>query len=127
MTPRRARTGRSGRRREPTRPRREISEHDRWRLRQARRLLLVGLAVAVAVTLAAGLAGLPGSVGALALLATSALAVAVTAVHLVALALVDDLRDHRVARRRPVIAAGLLLLAGLLMAMATALISGAST
>lgn len=127
MTRRRSRTGRSGRRQEPTRSRREVSEHDRRRLRQAWRLLLVGLAVAVVVTVAAGLSGLPGAVGALALLATSALAVAVTAVHLVALALVDDLRDHRVARRRPVIAAGLLLLAGLLMAMATAVTAGAST
>jgi hypothetical protein len=73
---------------------------------------------------AAGLSGLPGAVGALALLVTSALAVAITGVHMLAFVLLDDLRDHPVARRRPVIAAGLLLLAGLLMAMATGVTAG---
>jgi heme/copper-type cytochrome/quinol oxidase subunit 4 len=105
-------------------PPREVTEHDRRRLRQAWLVLLIGLAVAVVLTVAAGLSGLPGAVGALALLVTSALAVAITGVHLLGFVLVDDLRDHPVARRRPVIAAGLLLLAGLLMAMATGVAAG---
>ena len=105
-------------------PHREVTEHDRRRLRQSWRLLLVGLAVAVVVTVAAGLSGLPGAVGVLALLVTSALAVVVTGVHMLAFVLFDDLRDRPVARRRPVIAAGLLLVAGLLMAMATGVTAG---
>jgi heme/copper-type cytochrome/quinol oxidase subunit 4 len=105
-------------------PRREVTEHDRQRLRQSWRLLLVGLAVAVVVTAAAGLSGLSGAVGALALLVTSALAVVITGVHMLVFVLLDDLRDHPVARRRPVIAAGLLLLAGLLMAMTTGVAAG---
>ena len=104
--------------------RREVTEHDHRRLRQSWRLLWVGLAVAVIVTVAAGLSGLPGAVGALALLVTGALAVAITGVHLLAFVLLDDLRDRPVARRRPVMAAGLLLLAGLLMAMATGVTAG---
>lgn len=94
------------------------SEHDRRRLRQSWRVLGVGAAVAVAAAVAAGLAGLPGQAGAIALLVVLALAVAVTGIQIVVLALVDDLRDRRVAKRRPLIAAGLLVLAGVLMAMA---------
>ena len=105
-------------------PQREVTDHDRWRLRQSWRLLLIGLGVAVVVTVAAGLSGLPGAVGALALLVTSALAAAIAGVHALAYVLLDDLRDQPVARRRPVIAAGLLLLAGLLMAMATGVTAG---
>ena len=105
-------------------PHREVTDHDRRRLRQSWRLLLIGLGVAVVVTVAAGLSGLPGAVGALALLVTSALAAAITGVHALAYVLLDDLRDHPVARRRPVIAAGLLLLGGLLMAMATGVTAG---
>ena len=105
-------------------PPREVTEHDRRRLRQSWLLLLIGLAVAVIVTVAAGVAGLGGAVGALALLVTSALAVAITGVQLLGFVLLDDLRDRPVARRRPLIGAGLLLLAGLLMAMATGVTAG---
>ncbi len=105
-------------------PQREVTEHDRRRLRQSWLLLLIGLAVAVVITVIAGLSGLPGTVGALALLVTSALAVATTAVHALVFVLLDDLRDHPVAWRRPVIAGGLLLLAGLLMVMTTGVTAG---
>lgn len=100
------------------RPRRGLPDADRRRLRQSWRVLAVGGAVAVLAAVVAGLAGLPGQVGVLALLVVGALALAVTAIHALALALVDDMKDRGVARRRPLIAGGLLLLAGVLMAMA---------
>jgi hypothetical protein len=103
---------------------REPTEHDRRRLRQSRRVLAVGGGVAVAAAAAAGLAGLPGQVGAIALLSVGALAVGVAGLHLLVRAMIDDLRDLPVARRRPVLGVGGLLLAGVLMAMAGGVAAG---
>ncbi len=103
---------------------RAITEHDRRRLRQSRRLLAVGGLVAVAAVVAAALAGLPGQVGMLALLSVGALALAVAGIHALVLAMIDDYRDRPVARRRPVLGVGMLLLAGLLMAMAGGVAAG---
>jgi hypothetical protein len=81
-------------------------------------VLAVGGVFAVLVAAASGMAGLPGDVGAAALLLVGALAVAVAALHALVLVLVDDLRDRRVWRRRPLVGVGLFLLAGLLVVMA---------
>lgn len=98
-------------------------DHDRQRLRATRRVLLAGGGVAVLAAAAVGLAGLPGDVGAGVFLLVGALASAAAALHTLVLALVDDLRDRRVWRRRPLVGVGLLLLAGLLMIMAAGALS----
>jgi hypothetical protein len=93
------------------------SDHDRQRLRATWRVLSVGWGVALLAAVVAGLAGLPGNVGAAALLLVGALATATAALHALVLALVDDLKDHRVWRRRPLIGVGLIVVAGLLLVM----------
>lgn len=98
--------------------RRPLPPLDRRRLRQSRRLLLVsGLATVLAVV-ATGLAGLSGRAGALVLLLVAALGLVVTGVHALVVAVLDDVRDRGVDARRPLLALGLVVLAGVVMAMA---------
>jgi SNF family Na+-dependent transporter len=52
------------------------------------------------------------------MLLIAALTTAVAAVHALVVVFVDDLRDRRVAARRPLLAVGLFVLSGLLVVMA---------
>lgn len=81
------------------------------------KVLAVGALTGILLAGTVGLAGAPGQTGLAVLLLILAFTAATGAVHAIGFAIVDDLKDRRVGRGRPLTALGLFLLAALLMAM----------
>lgn len=95
----------------------QSSAHERRRLRQTAVVLAVGLVLAAVAAAATGLAGLPGRLGAVSFLLVAALACGAASLHAGVTALIDDVRDQRVAGRRPLAALALLAVSVLLLMM----------
>lgn len=90
---------------------------DHRRRRTLLRIVLVGVGVAVALGLLAGVAGASGAAGAAIVLLLSSATCAVAAAWGVVAAVIDDLRDEHVSRGRIVWVVVLFVVAAALMAM----------
>jgi hypothetical protein len=96
-------------------PGRTLTEHDRRRVRTARRLLLGAVVVGVLATGALAIAGASGALGLVVVLLATMVGCVLAAAHLAILALVDEIKHRPVATRRPLEALGFFLLALVLM------------
>lgn len=106
---------------------RRLTDHDRDRLRTARRVALVGPGVGVLAALGLGLAGGGGRLGLAALLLCSAAGCVVAAVVALLHAAVDEARRQPVALRRIGWAIALMLVALVIMVLLGGVVSGAAT
>lgn len=100
----------------------DAGEHDRRRLRTARRLIAVGAGLGVLGAAALAAIGAPGGSGLIAVLLGLIVGCVLAAVHLAVFSLVDEARRRPVAVRRPLWALGLFVTSGLLLV----LVGGAS-
>jgi hypothetical protein len=92
-----------------------VSDHDRRRLRSARRLAVAGALLGVLAAAAFGLRGATGGFGLVVVLLGLLVGCVLAAAHLAGFALADELRRLPVATRRPVEALGFFLVALLLI------------
>jgi hypothetical protein len=91
------------------------ADHDRRRLRSARRLAVGGALLGVVVAAIVGIAGGTGGFGLVVVLLGLLVGCVLSAAHLAGFALADELRRLPVATRRPVEALGFFLAALLLI------------
>lgn len=100
-----------------------VTDHDRRRLRVTWRVLLSGVGLGVVGAATLGLVGFDGRVGFAAVVLGSSLGCVAAGLTTAGLAIVDEARRAPVATRRVVVALGLFLAGGLLLAIVLTLAS----